>query len=227
MGLARNALLWISENRQLRQSLPRYKFVRRAVSRFMPGEKLSDALRAAEKLREKGITTILTHLGENINDAEEAKHVTDHYGEVLEQVQKCHLDSYISVKLTQLGLDLSEDLCFQNLTAIVERAAALDNWVWIDMEQSPYVDRTINIYKRVRKIHSKVGLCLQSYLYRTSKDLPDLLALSPAIRLVKGAYKEPSSIAYPKKADVDANYLSLATTLLENVKKLGVGIATH
>jgi proline dehydrogenase len=229
MGLARNALLWISENRTLRQTLPRYKFIRRAVSRFMPGEELSDAVQAAEILKEKNITTILTRLGENVADEAETKEVTDHYLNTLPQIQQRQIDAYISIKPTQLGLDLNEDLCLRNLAALVERAAALKNWIWIDMEQSGYVDRTLALYKKIRRQYSNVGVCVQSYLYRTAKDLEELLPLSPAIRLVKGAYMEPANIAYPKKADVDANYFALAKMLLANVKKSGVtvGIATH
>jgi proline dehydrogenase len=229
MGLARNALLWISENRALRRTLPRYKFIRRAVSRFMPGEELADAVQAAEKLREKNITAILTRLGENVADEAETREVTDHYLDALPQIQQRRLDSYISIKPTQLGLDLNEDLCWRNLTALVERAAAFKNWVWIDMEQSSYVDRTLALYKKIRRQYSNVGVCVQSYLYRTAKDLEELLPLSPAIRLVKGAYMEPANIAYPRKADVDANYFTLAKMLLANVKNNGVtvGIATH
>jgi len=195
----------------------------------MPGEELADAIEAAQKLKEKGIPTILTHLGENISEASEAQDVTEHYSEVLQQIQECRLDGYISVKLTQLGLDLSEELCLRNLAAIVERAASFNNWVWIDMEQSAYVDRTLRLYKKVRQNYRKVGVCLQAYLYWTREDLQELLPVSPAIRLVKGAYAEPSSIAYPKKREVNANFLALATTLLENVKRQGVevGIATH
>ncbi len=229
MGIARNALLWISENRTLRQTLPRYKFIRRAVSRFMPGEELADAVQAAEKLKEKNITAIFTRLGENVSDATETKEVAEHYLGALPQIQQRRLDAYISIKPTQLGLDLNEDLCWRNLATIAERAATLKNWVWIDMEQSGYVDRTLTLYKRVRDNYPNVGVCVQAYLYRTAKDLEALLPLSPAIRLVKGAYLEPASLAYPKKSDVDANYFALAKLLLANVKKRGVtvGIATH
>jgi proline dehydrogenase len=229
MSLARNVLLWISENRKLRETLPRYQFIRRAVSRFMPGEELSDALQAADNLKEKNITTILTRLGENVADAAETQEVTAHYLDVLQQIQQRRLDAYVSIKPTQLGLDIDETLCAKNLTAIVERAAALKNWVWIDMEQSGYVDRTLALYKKVRQSYPNVGVCVQAYLYRTAKDLEALLPLSPAIRLVKGAYMEPANIAYPKKAEVDANYFSLAKLLLANVKQNGVtlGIATH
>ncbi|MGH8003558.1 MAG: proline dehydrogenase family protein, partial [Limisphaerales bacterium] len=229
MSLTRKALIWISENQTLRQKLPRYRFVQRAVSRFMPGEKLADALAAAEAIKEKHIASLLTLLGENITEPEEAEKIAKHYIDALPQIQQKSLDGHISVKLTQLGLDLGEELCFQNLSAIVRRAKEFDNWVWIDMEQSKYVERTLTLYKKARKEYPKIGVCLQSYLYRTAKDLEDLLPLAPAIRLVKGAYAEPANIAYPKKKDVDANYMALAKLLLSNVKKQGVtvGIATH
>jgi proline dehydrogenase len=228
MGLARNTLLWISENRKLRQALPKYKFIRRAVSRFMPGEQLDDALAAAERLKKQSIDTVLTLLGENVTDEREARHEVEHYVEMLRQINKRGLDTHVSVKLSHLGLDLNEDLCVDNLLAIVAEAKALNNMVWIDMEQSQYVDRTIEVYKKVRKGFQNVGLCLQSYLYRTEKDLENLLPHLPAIRFVKGAYKELLSVAFRKKVDVDANFFKLTRTLLGHVRngaKLVVG--TH
>jgi len=117
------------------------------------------------------------------------------------------------VKLTQLGLDVSPELCFENLQAIFAHEKQ-DATVWIDMEDSNYVDATLDIYKRIHKVHPNAGLCLQAYLFRTKNDLADLLPLRPSIRLVKGAYKEPASIAFPKKADVDQNYFELAQQLL-------------
>ncbi|MCI0331502.1 MAG: proline dehydrogenase family protein [candidate division Zixibacteria bacterium] len=229
MSLTRKALIWISENQTLRQKLPRYRFVQRAVSRFMPGEKLEDALLAAEMMKEKSITSLLTLLGENIAEPEEAKAVAQHYIDALPQIQQRSLDGHISVKLTQLGLDLGEELCYRNLAAIILRAKEFDNWVWIDMEQSKYVDKTLALYKKARQEYPKVGVCLQAYLYRTVKDIEDLLPLSPGIRLVKGAYAEPANLAYPKKRDVDANFMTLAKVLLGNIKKRGVSfcIGTH
>lgn len=229
MSLARSALLWISENRKLRQALPRYKFIRRAVSRFMPGEELAHAMKAAQQLQTQNINAIVTRLGENVSTAAETQEVTEHYLNALPLIQQQNLDAYISVKPTQLGLDFNEKLCLQNLTAIVERAQALKNWIWIDMEQSGYVDRTLTLYKNIRQLYPHVGLCVQAYLYRTQKDLEALLPYSPAIRLVKGAYMEPANVAYPKKADVDAGFLALAKMLLANIKKNGVtlGVATH
>lgn len=229
MSFARSALLWVSENRKLRQTLPRYKFIRRAVSRFMPGEELIDAMQAAQKLQASKINTIVTRLGENVSTVAETEEVTAHYLQALPQIQQKNLDAYISVKPTQLGLDFDEKLCLQNLTAIVEQAQALKNWVWIDMEQSAYVDRTLTLYKNIKQKYPQVGLCVQAYLYRTQKDLEDLLPYAPAIRLVKGAYMEPANIAYPQKAEVDASFLALAKMLLTNIKKNGVtlGVATH
>lgn len=227
--MTRKALIWISENQTLRQKLPRYRFVQRAVSRFMPGEELADALVAGESEKKKGIACFFTLLGENITEPAEAEKVAQHYIDALPQIAQKGLDGQISVKLTQLGLDLGEEQCFQNLAAIVKCAKGFDNWVWIDMEQSKYVDRTLTLYKKVRKEYAKVGVCLQSYLYRTGKDLEELLPLSPGIRLVKGAYAEPVNLAYPKKRDVDANFMTLAKALLSNIKKQGVtfGVGTH
>jgi proline dehydrogenase len=228
MGLARNALLWISENRNLRQALPRYKFIRRAVSRFMPGEELADALRAAEQLKPHSINTVFTHLGENVADEIEARKDAEDYIHALREIQKRGLDAHVSVKLTHLGLDLNEKACFDNLVAIVREAKAVGNMVWIDMEQSQYVDRTLDIYKAVRKEFPNIGLCLQAYLYRTEKDLESLLPYSPAIRFVKGAYKEPHTIAFKKKSDVDANFFKLTTILMQHVKaKSKVIVGTH
>ncbi len=228
MGLARSTLLWISESRKLRQAMPKYRFIRRAVSRFMPGELLEDALQAAERLKPQSINTVFTLLGENVTDEREAKQEVGHYVDMLHQINKRGLDTYVSVKLTHLGLDLNEELCVANLLAIVAEAKALGNMVWIDMEQSLYVDRTIEVYKRVRKENPNVGLCLQAYLYRTEKDLENLFPYKPAIRFVKGAYKEPSSVAFKKKSDVDENFFKLCRATLgqaRNGARLVVG--TH
>ena len=228
MGLARTGLLWISENRKLRQALPKFRFVRRAVTRFMPGEELADAIGAAKKLSSKSINSIFTHLGENVAAEDEARTVADHYVRTLKHIASQKLDACVSLKLTQVGLDLSEDLCFENLRAVVDEAHRHGIWVWVDMEQSQYVDRTLGIYRRIRSEFPRVGVCLQSYLYRTEKDLEDLLPLKPGIRLVKGAYKEPATVAFPRKADVDANYFALAKKMLEQAPQgVFVGIGTH
>jgi len=213
----RSLLLAASQNRWLRDHATRYSFVRGTVSRFMPGETLEDALDAAEALRNKKIGTVFTHLGENIKDHAEAQQVTEHYVEVLRRIREKGLQAEISVKLTQLGLDLSPDLCFEHLNAIIERAAK-DSIVWVDMEASNYVDSTLDLYRRALMAHPNVGVCLQAYLYRTKDDLGTLLPLRPSIRLVKGAYNEPPTIAFPRKQDVDKNYFQLGRQMLRAKK---------
>jgi proline dehydrogenase len=217
MSLMRSMLLAASQNRWLRERATHYSFVRGTVSRFMPGETLDDALGAAQTLRKKKIGSVLTHLGENIQDRSEARQVTEHYLKVLERIRERGLRAEISVKLTQLGLDLSPDLCFEHLKAIVERAQK-DSIVWVDMEASSYVDATLDLYRRALTAYSNVGVCLQAYLHRTKDDLEKLLPIRPSIRLVKGAYNEPPEIAFPRKQDVDENYFELGKQMLRAKK---------
>ena len=214
----RSLLLAASQNRWLRDHATQYSFVRGTVLRFMPGETLDDALGAAETLRSNRIGTVFTHLGENIKDRGEARHVAEHYLEVLKRIREKGLRAEISVKLTQLGLDLSADLCFEHLNAIIE-CAEKDSIVWVDMEASNYVDATLDLYRRVLSVRPNVGICLQAYLYRTKNDLEKLLPLRPSIRLVKGAYDEPPTIAFPRKQDVDKNYFQLGRQMLRAKKE--------
>jgi proline dehydrogenase len=214
MALVRSLLLAASQNLWLREHAVKYPFVRRSVSRFMPGETLEAALDAARKLQQKNIGTVFTHLGENVADRGEARRVAEHYLEVLGRVHELKLPTEISVKLTQLGLDLSPDFCFENLEQIIQRENG-NSIVWVDMEASNYVDVTLDLYRRALKNHPNTAICLQAYLYRTKKDLADLLPLKPSIRLVKGAYNEAASVAFPKKSDVDQNYFALAQEMLQ------------
>jgi len=179
----------------------------------MPGETLDDALGAAQTLRGRKIGTVFTYLGENIQDRSESQQVAEHYLKVLEGIRERGLRAEISVKLTQLGLDLSPDLCFEHLKAIIERAQE-DSIVWVDMEASSYVDATLDLYRRTLTAYSNVGVCLQAYLHRTKDDLEKLLPLRPSIRLVKGAYNEPPEIAFPRKQEVDENYFELGKQML-------------
>ena len=218
MSLMRSLLLAASQNRWLRDHATHYSFVRGTVSRFMPGETLNDALDAAEALRNKKIGAVFTHLGENVEDRSEAQQVTEHYLEVLKGIQERGVQAEISVKLTQLGLDLSPVLCFEHLTAVIEHAPK-DSIVWVDMEASNYVDVTLDLYCRALKAHPNVGVCLQAYLHRTKDDLEKLLPLRPSIRLVKGAYNEPPEIAFPRKQDVDENYFELGKRMLRAKKE--------
>jgi proline dehydrogenase len=227
--MLRRLLLEASQSPWLRERAPRYGFMRRTVSRFMPGEDVADALSASRRLAENGIATVLTHLGENIADRDEAEAVTLHYLDLIGRIRSAVLPTEISVKLTQLGLDLDREFCYANLAKLIENTPA-EKTLWIDMEQSPYVDATLELYRRARKAHRNVGVCLQAYLYRTEKDLDALIPLGASLRLVKGAYNEPAEIAFPKKNDVDENYFHLTQRLLSpEARRAGVraAIATH
>jgi proline dehydrogenase len=213
MAVIRAMLLAASQNRWLREHASRYAFVKRSVSRFMPGEDLDDAVAAARELRKKNIQTVLTHLGENVFDAREAEQVTAHYLQVLEKLHSGNLETEISVKLTQLGLDLSPEICEQNLRRLFATEDSTKT-LWIDMEASGYVDATLNLYRKLLGEFPNAGICLQAYLHRTAKDVESLLALNPSIRLVKGAYAESPSVAIHGKRAIDANYFALAQNLL-------------
>lgn len=226
----RNLLLAGSENPWLRQQATRRTFVRRAVSRFMPGETLDDALRAAGELSRSGLSTIVTELGENVTTAVEAEDEARRYVEVLRRIAASGLDCEVSVKLTHLGLDQGLDACVRNLETILAAAHPLRIRVWVDMEGSAYTERTLEVYRRAQARYRNVGVALQSYLRRSRADLEALLPLGPAIRMVKGAYLEPPEIAFPDKAEVDESFFTLSTLLLTpEARKAGAWLAagTH
>ena len=228
--MLRQVFLWASEEAWLRRRLPRYRFVRRAVSRFMPGEDLEAALAATVELQKRRIGTVLTLLGENVKDETDATGVVRHYHDVMEAIHARGLDAEVSVKLTHLGLDLDPALAGANLVRIATRAAELGQAVAVDMEGSAYTDRTLEIFRGVRSAHANVGICLQAYLRRTAADLERLLPLRPMIRLVKGAYAEPSALVFPAKAEVDAEFFKLAQRLLRAAGRGGdprVVFGTH
>jgi len=230
MSVMRKALLWASTNAWMRERATKSGFVRRSVVKFMPGERIEDAIAAAKVLQPQGLNTILTRLGENITRMEEAQDVFDHYMKVIDLVKAAGLDAQISIKPTQLGYDQKPDVCYDYCIRLLERCEAVGTLFWLDMESSPYVDGTIALFKRLRAKSDKVGIALQAYRYRTAKDVEELAALGSAIRLVKGAYLEPAAVAYPKKSDVDANYFTLASRLLQddNTKPGALlHIATH
>ena len=207
MNLARHILVKLSESRWLREHAPHFGFVRAAAARFMPGDKMDDALAAARSLDARGITTLLTELGENITERAEAEAVVTHYLDLLGRIGAAGLPTEVSVKLTQLGLELDREFCYANLVKLIERSRgdsqATAKTLWIDMEQSAYVERTLEMYARARKAYPNVGVAVQAYLHRTEKDVASLIALGAAVRLVKGAYSEPPEIALPKKQDGD------------------------
>jgi proline dehydrogenase len=229
MEMMRNTLLWAADNHWMRKNIPDFFFVKKAVKKFMPGETLDEALSAASELYKKGITTVFTYLGENISDLEEADKVVAHYTSTLKKIGSAGANTEISLKLTSIGLDISPDQTYENFKKIVSHAIELKNFVWIDIEGSSYAQVTIDFYERARQEFENVGLCLQAYLFRTEDDIKKLLKLSPAIRLVKGAYNEPAAIAFQKKQDVDNNYINLSILLLTGARNHNVRavFATH
>lgn len=229
MAVLRNLLLTGSRSRWLGEQARRYKFVRKTVQRFLPGERAEDALHAARELEACSIGTVFTHLGENVKDRKEAESVAAEYARLLELSSGFSLPAEISVKLTHLGIDFDPELCYANLHALAERSGS-QRFVWIDMEESVYADRTLDVYRRTHEEHKNLGVCLQAYLYRTTADLDSLLPIEPAIRLVKGAYNEPPERAFARKSAVDENYFALAQKLLsEEARAAGVraAFATH
>jgi proline dehydrogenase len=215
--MMRATLLRMSRSPSLERWVKNRPFARRAVHRFMPGEELDDALRAAKKLGRRGLGVVFTQLGENVATAEEAGGVARHYARALDRVAALALDAEISVKPTHLGLDLGPDVAADNLRRLVRKAGKLDNMVWVDMEDSSYVDRTLALVREARKESDRVGVCLQAYLHRTVDDLTALMRDPPVrVRLVKGAYREPPEHAIPKKKDVDQRFHELAVQILRD-----------
>jgi len=215
MGFARSLLLKASRSQWLARQLRERRFFQRAVKRFMPGESLEDALEAANQFSKAGLGTVLTELGEQVTNRAEAAAVRDHYLGVFEKIQRRKLPAHVSVKLTHLGLEASKEGCVQDVLKLAARAAQARSVLWIDMEESRYVDDTLEVYRRVKAEYKDVGLAMQAYLRRTPADLETLFPLSPTIRLVKGAYNEPAEVAFPSKRDVDDNYFKLAERLLD------------
>jgi len=225
----RHLFLWAAKNRWLRERLPRMRFMRRAVRRFMPGETLADALGAAIPLQAAGIRTIYTRLGENLENLAAADEVANHYVSAIDQIVAAGINGEISVKPTQLGLDHDTDACLAHLVRIAEHAAAHGSFLWIDMEGSAYCEDTITLYERLHALQPKTGICLQAYLRRTASDIERLRPHDPSIRLVKGAYDEPASIAYISRRSVDANFLGLAVRFLLDGRgrAIRLGLGTH
>lgn len=224
----RDTLLWASQNDVLKRQVPQRKFVQRALRQFMPGERLEDAIEAAAGLATRGVSTTFTALGENLTEASQADAVVAHYVDVYDRIAAVGLDTEVSVKLTQLGLDLDVELAVANMEILATKADQTGNWLWVDIEASDYVDRTIEVFRRVKADHSDVGLCLQAYLHRTPRDVEDLLPTRPGLRLVKGAYKEPASVALTSKSEVDHAYLEIGERLIgAGADGVRVALATH
>ena len=227
MSIARSLLLKAANSPWLADQMSKRAFSRRAIRKFMPGEELEDALGAAGTLQGQGIGSLFTRLGEGLTKMADAEAVRDHYLGVFDQLKARNIKTWISVKPTQLGLDIDAEACFRLLDELATATEAAGTWLWLDMEGSAYVDPTIELYERLKATHTKVGIALQAYLRRTAQDLHRLLPLAPAVRLVKGAYDEPAAIAYRKRPEIDGSFQALALVLAEAARTeeaLGRGV---
>jgi len=212
--MLRALLLELAKSSRLRHWITSNGTTRRLAQRFVPGEDLAAAIEAVRGSNHAGMSVSLDHLGENVLTREDAERARQAYTNALDRIAAENLNANVSLKLTHLGLDLGDEFCAQQLRIVTERAAALGNFVRVDMEGSAYTDRTLQIVKQARAETPAVGTVIQAYLYRSEKDIKDLLSIGCCIRLVKGAYKEPPQIAFPRKKDVDANYVKLMQLLL-------------
>ena len=190
MGVMQKMLLWGARQSWLEKRVRRLEFARKSASRFSPGEDIDAALGAVKTFHAAGMTSMVHELGENVTDPNLADEATEHYLKAIDCVGEAGQDAQISLKLTHIGLDLGTEQAYRNLAKLTERAAAKNKLVWIDMEASPYTDATLEIFRRAKKEFGNVGVCLQSYLHRTSRDLEELMDLGPTIRATKGAYNE-------------------------------------
>jgi proline dehydrogenase len=218
MPFGRSILLAAARSKKLNDFALKSRIVKRATKAFMPGEKPEDALAAGAALANDGRALLYTKLGEALTSLGEADAVRDHYLWFFDQVAARKLKAEVSIKPTQLGLDQSESKCLEHCLALAAKAESIGSALWIDMEDSTYVDRTLTLYEAVKRKHPRTGLAMQAYLFRTPKDLERLRALKPVIRMVKGAYAEPASVAFPVKADTDKAYEALSRTMLDWAK---------
>jgi proline dehydrogenase len=223
--MLRSILLKLAESPGFKKWVTSNGATRRMARRFVAGETLDEAIAAARNCNNAGMMASLDYLGENVSTTSDAQKARDAYLEVFERIAKEKLYANVSCKLTQMGLDLSPEFCEGLVLSVVERAQSHDNFLRVDMEGSVYTQRTVELVKRIRSLSPAVGTVIQSYLYRSERDIEDLLAYGCRIRLCKGAYKESPDVAFEKKSDVDGNYVRLMRTLLPS----GVyhGIATH
>ena len=223
--MLRSTLLKLSESKSFANFVTSNSKTRQMARRFVAGETLDEAIAAARTCNDAGMLASLDYLGENVSTISDAQKARDAYLEIFERIAAEKLHANVSCKLTQLGLDLNAEFCEGLVRSIVERAAGYDNFLRVDMEGAIYTQRTIDLVKRVRSRNPAVGTVIQSYLYRSEADIQDLLGYGCRIRLCKGAYKEPLEVAYPKKSDVDGNYVKLMEMLLAS--GFYHGIATH
>lgn len=229
--MLRDTFLYLSHNQQVRDTLMRLPFAETAASRFVAGEEPEDAIRVVRELNANRILASLDHLGENVTRPDQARAAAADYLGILDRIAASGIQSHVSVKLTQLGLDIDWDLALADMRAILDKARQVGTFVRIDMEGSDYTQRTLDLYRELRALgYDNVGVVIQAYLYRSQKDVADLIALGANVRLCKGAYKEPPEIAFPRKRDVDDNFIALARMLFSpEARARGVyaAMATH
>ncbi len=228
----RSFFLYLSASARARKLLMALPFATRVASRFVAGETLDDAIRVVRALNAKGILVSLDHLGENVHTETDANRAAQAYFEILDRIAQTGVQSNVSLKLTQLGLDLGEDICVNHMRRILQHAQDLGNFIRIDMESSAYTDRTLRVFRTLREEYNfkNVGVVIQAYLYRSEQDVRELAAEGANIRLCKGAYKELPDVAFPEKADVDKNYIKLMQIYLGDearAKGAYVALATH
>lgn len=228
--MLRSLLLYLAGAKWARYIVTHFFVTRRMAHRFVAGEKLEQAVVATRVLNNKGMKVSLDLLGENVHNETDARRATDEYLHLLDSIHTEKLDANVSVKLTQLGLDISDDLVLNNMRQLLNKARQINTSINIDMEGSAYTDRTIHIFRQLHQEFDNVGTVIQSYLYRSETDMLQLGADGAMVRLCKGAYKEPADIAFPQKSDVDANYVNLVKKFMstENrAKGAYLKIATH
>ncbi len=212
--MLKGTLLYLAQNGNVRNFVVHNRATRGVSRRFVAGEVLDDAVEATRALNKRGMHVSLDHLGENVSDAKEAASAAQDYINILDRIKQAGVDANISIKLTALGLDISQELCEQNLIRILEHGQQFPIFVRIDMEGSAYTEQTVDITLRMHERFEHVGTVIQSCLYRSKKDTEQLIAQGVRVRLVKGAYKEPKSVAFQNKSEVDHNYVRLMTMLL-------------
>jgi proline dehydrogenase len=223
----RQGLLWLSERQGVFNFVRRNSLARRFASRFVAGESIDQGVEAARELARRGITASLDLLGESVSAEAEAAAACDQYLRMLDRMAASGAEVNVSVKLTQMGLDIAEELCVANMTAILDKAAALHGFVRLDMEGSDYTQRTLDFFRTrlFERFGAHCGVVIQSMLRRSEQDIEDLVAMKARVRLCKGAYLEPPAVAFPDKADVDKNYVRLMERLLAAGNY--PGLATH
>jgi len=225
MMVLKDTLLYLAHNRNLRDFVTHNHATRGISRRFVAGEELDEAIDATHVLNGHSLQVALDHLGENVSEAEQARAAAQDYMGAIERIKQTSVDANISIKLTALGLDISQELCEQNVRSILEYGQQYAIFVCIDMEGSDYTEQTVDITLRLHKQFEYVGTVIQSYLYRSKKDIEQLIAQGVRVRLVKGAYKEPKEIAFQQKSEVDRNYVRLMMMLLSRGNF--PAIATH